>query len=247
MQICSKEKISKDFEEFDSSLALNRALYNFHDILTNQYKVDVMIKYMDKFYNCLESYNYDLKLKNQRILNRITNYTLYQYFKKSKYLYRGTKTEELDNMLESKTLGVGGGDYNFVCLSLFFRVAMFFTRLGDNYDYKKHDRVIIQFHKNKIKKEVVFQGYNYKVYKDSRKISNPQGFKRVDEAEVRIPKGIKYDNTIKQLIFVGIVSDIQKQHYIEKYSKIAPVIFLRDKDFDFNEETNTLKYSNIGE
>ena len=232
MQICSKEKISKDFQEIDCSLALNRALYNFHDILSNQHKTDNKFKYLDKFSSCLESYGGDLKLKNGRILNRITNYTLYHYFKKSEYLYRGTKTEELDNILEYNMMGIGGGDYTFISLSLFLRVAMLFTQLDDNYDLKKHNRVIIQFHKNKIEKDVVFQGYDYKIYKDSRTISKPQGFKRVDEAEVRLPKGIKYNNKIKQLVFVGVVSDAQKHYYIEKYSKIAPVVFLRNKDFD---------------
>ena len=238
MQICSKKEISKDFQEIDCSTALNRTLYNFHDVLTNQHKVDIMSKYLDKFKSCLEYYDHDLNLKNKRILNRITNYTLYECFKKSKYLYRGTKTEELDNMLEYKAVGVGGGSYSFVSLSLFLRAAIFFTQFDDNYDYKKHDRVIIQFHKNKIKKDVVFQGYEYKVYygRDKEKISNPQRFKWVNEAEVRIPAGIKYDNKIKQLIFIGVLSDTQKQHYIEKYSKIATVVFLRDEDFDENKD-----------
>ena len=65
------------------------------------------------------------------------------------------------------------------------------------------------------------------MYKDSRKLSKPQGFKRIDEAEVCIPKDTKYDNTINQLIFIGVLSDIQKHHYIEKYSKIAPVVFFK--------------------
>ena len=240
MQICSKEKIIEDFKEIDCGLALNRAAYNFHDSFTNQRKTTIMSEYLNRFGGCLKTYKHYLTLKNKKILSRIANYTIYQYYKQSKYLYRGTQTEELDNMLKHSVMGVGGGDYNFVCLSLFLRVAIGFTRFNNNYDFKKCDRVVIQFHKNKIKKDIVFPGYDHDVF-DDKNISNPNNFEWVNEAEFRIPKHIKYNNKIKQLIFIGILTDAQKQCYVKKYSEIAPVVFLRDCDFNLDDKENVLK------
>lgn len=236
MQICLEKTVNRGFEEINCSIKLQHVLQDLHDCLTNTKDAISISKILENFTNNTLDDTYNLKTKDKMILNRIINYSLYQCFKNSKYVYRGTKTEELDNMLKYDTVGTGGGDYNFVALSLLPNVALFFTRLGDNMDFKKPDRVIIQFNKNKINKDIIFQGYHYKEYKDSKIINEPQGFKRLDEAEIRLHKNTKYDNRIKQLIFIGNLSEKQKQYYIKKYSKIAPVVFLNDKDFILDEK-----------
>ena len=221
-----RDNINTDAYQSSDEAELLSCTLNLNDALQNHASTDEAWKAAKELRKLVKGASDETKQKYSEEINTIVNYGLKTYYDNSEYMYRGTGAGELHNMVKYKKIGAGGGGFDHVPISVFLEASTKFAN-----DKKGEDRVLITFYKNRIKEDVIFQGYDVNTPYNSEGTYKPQGMIGVHDGEFRIrDKTVPYEGKIRQVKFFGKFTDKERQEIRKHYNMIESIVFDSDKN-----------------
>ena len=144
-------------------------------------------------------------------------------------LYRGTDLLEIDEMIQSGTLGsYDKSQYTFKCVTSSRPAADNFAEKSDLRQYEETGRdvpqVVISYDKDYLDQHIVKQGYDFFERGDSKKIDVPQGVDMMYEMEYRIPhESVQFDPSRITLHFDEHMPEEQRAEIEAKYGMFKDI------------------------